>query len=424
MKRITIFAAVSILSFTLFSQQVSEETIVINVEVPVRVFQGSAFVEDLTLSDFEVFEDGVPQRIEAVYLVKKRSIERREENKRFVPETARSFYLFFEINEYTSKLGKAVDYFVHNVLVPGDNLTIVTPMNTYRLKSQTLEVLSKEEIVKQFKGILRKDALIGSSEYRHMIDELSRLARALSASFATFEQSGEIIMDGTATAVAQNPAKFADSLVSSEYEGMSIEEQLQRYVEMLGNLESMRTTDQQKFIEFANLIKDKEGQKYIFMFYEREYIPQVDPKILNQYISLYQDRPTILHTITGAFDFYRRDINLNVEEIKQAYADSSISIHFLYISKPAEFVYGVRMEEHSEDLFKVFSEMAEATGGFSGSSSDSSVLFRKALDSSENYYLLYYSPLKYQNDGQFREIKVRVKDKNYRVVHRLGYFAR
>jgi len=32
--------------------------------------------------------------------------------------------------------------------------------------------------------------------------------------------------------------------------------------------------------------------------------------------------------------------------------------------------------------------------------------------------------LKYQSDGQFREIKVRVKDKNYRVVHRLGYFAR
>ncbi|MCK4759848.1 MAG: hypothetical protein KAT69_07345, partial [Candidatus Aminicenantes bacterium] len=290
--------------------------------------------------------------------------------------------------------------------------------------SQTLEVLSKEEIVEQFKGILRRDALIGSSEYRHMIDELSRLARALSAAFATFEQTQEIATDGTATAAAQNPARYADSLASSEYEGMAIEEQLQRYTEMLGNLESMRTTDQQKFIEFAELIKDKEGQKYIFMFYEKEYIPQVDPKILNQYISLYQDRPTILHTVTGAFDFYRRDINLNVEEIKQAYADSSISIHFLYISTPAEFVYGVRMEEHSEDLFKAFREMAEATGGFSDSSSDSSFLFRKALDSSENYYLLYYSPLEYQSDGQFRKIKVRVKDKNYRVVHRLGYFAR
>ena len=362
MKKTTLLAAVSILSFTLFSQQISEETIVINVEVPVRVFQDNMFVEDLTLNDFEVLEDGVPQRIEAVYLVKKRSIERREENKRFAPETERNFYLFFEVNEYTYKLGEAVDYFVHNVLVPGDNLTVVTPMNTYNLKSQTLEVLSKDSIVEQFKGILRKDALTGSSEYRHLIDELSRLARALSAALSTFESSEETSTDGTNTSVAQNPVRYADSLVTSEYEGMTIEEQLQTYMNLLGNLESMRITDQQKFIEFANLIKDIEGQKYIFMFYEKEFIPQVDPKILNQYISLYQDRPTILHTITGVFDFYRRDINLNVEDIKKAYADSSISIHFLYISRPAEFVYGVRMEEHSEDLFRAFGEMARATG--------------------------------------------------------------
>ena len=205
---------------------------------------------------------------------------------------------------------------------------------------------------------------------------------------------------------------------------MTIEEQLERYRQMLGNLDSMRTTDQQKFIEFADLIKNKEGQKYIFMFYEKEFVPQIDPKIMNQYLSLYQDRPNILHTVTGIFDFYRRNVNLDVEKIKQSYADSSISIHFLYISKPSEFIFGVRMEEHSEDLFKAFQEMAEATGGFSDSSSDSSVLFRKALDSSENYYLLYYSPLNTKSDGKFREIKVRVKDKKYRVVHRLGYFAR
>jgi hypothetical protein len=424
MKKIFILAAVFILSFTLFSQQVSEETMVINIEVPVRVFQGSTFMEDLTLNDFEVLEDGVPQKLEAVYLVKKRSIERREENKRFAPDTARNFYLFFEINEYTPKLGEAVDYFIHNVLVPGDNLTIVTPMKTYQLRSQTLEVLSKDEIVNQFKGLLRRDALTGSSAYRNNVDELARLARALSASLALFEQSSETVTEDTTSAAGQNPVRYADSLVSSEYEGMTIEEQLERYRQILGNLDSMRTTNQKKFIEFADLIKGKEGQKYIFMFYEKEYVPQIDPKIMNQYMSLYQDRPNILHTVTGIFDFYRRDINLNVKKIKQSYADSSISIHFLYISKPSEFIYGVRMEEHSEDLFRIFQEMAEATGGFSDSSANSSVLFRKALDSSENYYLLYYSPLNTKSDGQFREIKVRVKDKNYRVVHRLGYFAR
>jgi len=424
MKRITIIAAISILGFSLFSQQISEQTMVINVEVPVRVFQGNTFVEDLTLNDFEVFEDGISQKIEAVYLVKKRSIERREENKRFAPDTGRNFYLFFEITEYTSKLGEAVSYFVHNVLVPGDNLTVVTPMKTYKLKARTFEVLSKEEIVKQFKGILRKDALIGSSAYRDTINDIVSLARSLSASIQTFEQSAAAFTEDATVEQTLNPVRNIDSYSTGEYEGMPLEEQLTRYLDMLERLESLRSTDQQKFLEFSDLIKDQEGQKYVFMFYEKEYIPQIDPKILNQYMGLYQDRPNILHSITGVFDFYRRESSLDVEEIKHSYADSSISIHFLYISKPPQHIYGIRMEEHSEDLFTAFMDMAEATGGFSDSSSNSAFLFRKALESSENYYLLYYSPSNTISDGKFREIKVRVKNKNFRITHRLGYFAR
>jgi len=67
----------------------------VNIEVPVRVFKGDTFVEDLSIDDFEVFEDGVPQKIEAVYLIKKRNVERSEEKRRFRPETHRNFYLFF-----------------------------------------------------------------------------------------------------------------------------------------------------------------------------------------------------------------------------------------------------------------------------------------------------------------------------------------
>lgn len=424
MKKITLFVAVSILGLSLFSQQISEQTMVINVEVPVRVFQGNAFVEDLTLDDFEVFEDGVAQKIEAVYLVKKRSIERREENKRFAPETARNFYLFFEIAEYTPKLGEAVDYFIHNVLIPGDHLTIVTPMMTYRLRSRTLEVLSKEEIVEQLKGLLRKDALMGSSEYRDTIDDIARLAKSLSATIQTFGQAAESVTEGASAEQTLNPVRNIGSYSSSEYEGFALEEQLTTYEEMLGRLDSLRTVEQEKFLEFADIIREREGQKYIFIFYEKEFVPQIDPKILNQYMSLYQDRPNVIQTITNVFDFYRRELNLDVEKIKRAYADSSISIHFLYISRPTPVVFGLRMEERSEDLFGAFKMMSDATGGFSDSSSNAAVLFQKALENSENYYVLYYSPLNYKSDGKFREIKVRVKDKNYRVTHRLGYFAR
>jgi len=123
MKKIILLAVPVILSLSLFAQQVAEESIVINIEVPVRVFQGDEFVDSLTIKDFEVLEDGVPQTLEAVYLVNKRSIERSEEKRRFAPDTERNFYLFFEVSDYTARLGNAVEYFVQNVLFPGDILT-------------------------------------------------------------------------------------------------------------------------------------------------------------------------------------------------------------------------------------------------------------------------------------------------------------
>ncbi|MGB2843966.1 MAG: hypothetical protein WBC02_03825, partial [Candidatus Aminicenantaceae bacterium] len=166
MKKQILIIGILALSLAIFAQELTHESLVINIEVPVRVFKGSTFVDNLTIDDFEVYEDGMLQKTEAIYLVKKTSIERREEKKRFSPETSRNFFLFFEVTEHTSKLGDAVSYFVKNVLVPGDNLAIITPVKTYRMKSQTLEILPKEEVVDQLKAIIRRDAVIGNTEYR------------------------------------------------------------------------------------------------------------------------------------------------------------------------------------------------------------------------------------------------------------------
>ena len=128
-------------------------------------------------------------------------------------------------------------------------------------------------------------------------------------------------------------------------------------------------------------------------------------------------------SMTALFFLGKRDVTFDVNAVKQAYADSSISIHFLLISKPPTNTYGVHFEEHSEDIFSAFNEMASATGGFAESSFNPDFLMRKAVDASENYYLLYYSPREYNSDGKFKEIEVRVKRSGYRVSHRAGYFA-
>lgn len=400
MKKNILIIGIFILSLTLFAQEITHETLVINIEVPVRVFKGGKFVNDLTINDFEVFEDGKLQKLEAVYLIKKRSIERKEERKKFTPQTSRNFYLIFEVTEYYPKIREAVDYFVQNVLVPGDNLTVVTPMTTYKMKSQTFEILSKEQVVEQLNGLLRKDIVVGNSEYRNAVKDVTALARELSGSDS------------------QDEFTTAGGLRELEFD-----QKLTLYADFLKKLEHMRKVDQQKLLEFSNFLKDMEGQKYVFLFYQREYIPQIKQSILDRYMSEHQDRQDILFTLMELFDLYRREISFDVDRVKQAYADSSIAIHFLFFTKPRRHIPGINLVEHSEDIFAAFREMAEATGGLAESSAEPVALFQKAVEASENYYLIYYSPINYKKDGKFKKIEVLVKDKNYRILHRAGYFA-
>jgi len=73
-----ILAGFLLVAAAAFSQKLSYEVRVVNIEVPVRVFDGDKFVDHLRLDDFEVLEDGVPQKIEAVYLFKRTALERKE----------------------------------------------------------------------------------------------------------------------------------------------------------------------------------------------------------------------------------------------------------------------------------------------------------------------------------------------------------
>ena len=419
MKKALLISSVFCFFLVLFSQQIKEESTVINIEVPVRVFSGKTFIDNLTIDDFEVLENGIPQNIEAVYFVKKRSVERSQEKKRFSPKTARSFFLFFELSKYDPKIADAIEYFVHNVLSPGDNLSFVTSMSTYRMKNIAFEVTSPDEVAKQLIGLVRRDTMTGNSEYRYMISEIAGLAQSLSVHVA----QSRFAAAGEEQIIEEYSVPMSGLTSSSQYEGRSLEEEFTLYENYIFKLDNLRRMDQEKLINFAKYLKDKEGQKYVTIFYQREFIPQLDPILLSQTMSLYQDRPVVLQTISNVIEFYRREVPIDTELVKQTYADSSVSIHFLYLTNPPESHYGVYMADHSEDIFSTFQEMAVATGGYINSSSRADFLIKSAVEASENYYLLYYSPNNYITDGQFKEIQVKIKHKKCRIFHRAGYFA-
>ena len=106
-----------------------------------------------------------------------------------------------------------------------------------------------------------------------------------------------------------------------------------------------------------------------------------------------------------------------------AFADSSILLNFLFMNKDPENISGIRMNEQSEDVFSVFTEIATSTGGIVDNAQNPAAGFKNAVNASESYYLITYSPSHYQADGQFKEIRVMLKDKDYKIFHRDGYFA-
>jgi len=393
MKKIVPIFLFVVLSLFLFSQDQTHEVAVVNIEIPVRVFQGENFIDNLTIEDFEVLENGVIQKIEAVYLIKKKSVAKEEGNQRFFPSVSRNFILMFEIIDYLPKIGESINYFFNNILLPGDELTVFTPVKSYKFNNKAFEMFSKEVIATKLKETLRTDSVTGNSEYRSVLREL-------------------------------------ESVLNMEE--LDIDERMSLFRQVLSRFERLRSIDEEGLINFANFLKEKEGQKNVFMFYQKDVVPQYKPKVIEELVTGNQDRMDIVASVIELFDFYKRDININVENVKKIFSDSSISMHFLYITKApfqsstiSRFGSGqsITMADQTENVFSTFQEMAQATGGFIGSSFYATEMFKKALDASENYYLVYYSPLNYKQNGKFNNVKIRVKGKNYRITHRSGYFA-
>lgn len=402
MKKAIFILVILSLAFFLFSQQEQHEVTVRNIEVPVRVFSGDQFVDNLTIEDFEIYENGIPQKIEALYLGNKNQITRQEELKNFAPRTKRNYFLLFQIIDYNPKLEKSIQYFFTNVLLPQDTLTLMTPQKNYFLSSEALSKKKKENIAKEMLKILKKDTKTGSSAYRSQMRSLKSLVASISG--------GDLMGD---------PDAEEDFAGSSSSLGML----LRRYRNTLEKMEGLRIVDQDLFLQFAKQVKAMEGQKHVYFFYEREFRPELSPQVSSNIVSEYHDQPNIMGDLQDLFQFYQRHDRINTQKISQAFADASICFNLLFVDREERNAAGIHMREQSEDLYKTFTETAKATGGVVDTSRNPSAGFHNALDASENYYLLYYSPANYTPDGSYKNIEVRVKDRNYKVTHRKGYYA-
>lgn len=398
-----ISAIVLALGFTCPLQYAQEqhEVLVRNIVVHLRVYDGSTFIDNLTIDDLELLENGEPQKIQGLYLAKNTQIERFEAERDYIPYIGRSYYFLFQITEFNPRIGDALEYFFTEVFHPDDSVLVMTPYKNYSLSKKFVEENSTANLVKDMTAIIRRDAKASSREYSSLITNLKRTASAISGG----------LVPSTAN--------------STDMSGMPLDTRLSTYRETLQKLEELRFVDEKKFLLLAGQLKRLDGQKNVFFFYEREYRPELQPMVLRNLQANYNDNPSILGQINDLFLFYRSGQNLNTQRLQEAFADSSILFNLIYLNKsPVRTPSTIVMRELSGDVFTVFSELASSTGGIVETSHNPTAGFEKASEAAASYYLLYYSPENYVEDGMFKKIEVRVKDKNYKVVHRLGYFAK
>jgi hypothetical protein len=263
-------------------------------------------------------------------------------------------------------------------------------------------------------GLLRRDIQMGYAESRAILAEMAELTKVMAsdsrARDAVTAASLTTLIDPLAAIPAESP-----------YQGVGLEEQLMHYATLLSRLEALRVVDEKRLLDFAANLKALEGQKGVFFFYQREFVPKIDPRLVDMLATRYNERPDITQSLDTIFGLQKRESSFNTDMVTKAYADASAAVHFLHVARPAERVSGVRMEEMSEDIFAPLREMARATGGYAASSANIAAVMRQAVEASENYYLLYYTPTDLRADGRFRRLSVKVRDGAYRVSHRQGF---
>jgi VWFA-related protein len=372
------------------------------VTVPVRVVDAGRFVSGLALSDFELLEDGVPQRIQALYLIDKDAIAGQEGEEIGRPAAARHFYLLFQMYDYDAKIAPALAYFFKEVLLPGDTLEVQTPAGSYTLTAQALAQKPRDLLAKETNELVRKDINKTNFIYKSLLRDLRRIVQGIQG----YSPIGGDDSEG--------------GMIST----FSLEQVMDQYRDALGKLESQQSLDPAKITGFAEALRRQPGRKFLILFYQEEYRPEINTTTLNRLIDTNQDNQSILADLHELFQVYHRNISIDVERIVQAYCDSGAGVDFLFMRRTPDKLGGVSMREQSEDIFKLFTRVAEATGGIAETTQNPLAELKGAVRAFESYYLLAYTPSPGVRDGSFRRISVSVKDKPYKVYFRHGYIAR
>jgi VWFA-related protein len=368
-----------------------EKTRAVNVEVPVRVFERGEFVPGLTAGDFEVLENGVAQEVLACYFIEAGKKETPagpipEDRSAPTPVLAKTFILIFEMNSFGKGPRDALDYVVGQALQKDDTLLVASPIRTYRIGPESPSRRDPAALMKALKNRLADDIDEASSELRFLI------------------------ADYLAVAVGEE-----DEIAVSRFDTLK---------DLLRRISQFKTVDEKRLTETAKAYAMIPGQKHVLLFLEKE------DALTRRVRSAGLD--------AADWELFKmelmRDVRFDIDRLSRLFGQNQLDFNFIFITS-SEALETSLLEVHPSnwgdlekaditgEFFSVFRKIAQMTGGLTISSKNPLAATKKTIEVADRYYLLYYQPKNAMMDGSFREIEVRVKDRDYSIFHRKGWLA-
>jgi VWFA-related protein len=393
-------------------------------------------IKDLKGTDFEVLEDGVPQKVESFRFVTREATpitsetkENKSEptgvtatpGKRSTPTVTALVFdrLSPEARSLARKAGLA--YAEEGMSNGGFTGVFGIDQALRTVQNFTDDVQQIKDAVERVTGTVISGYQAGAGKVRDNIERSAALDQQTQSSAAAASAAGAARDSaGAAAAGAESgQAYVAQKLLEMENQMLDHYERLER--------------DQQGFATINSLLavispmQNLPGRKTIIFFSEGLKMPpavQVKfPSVINAAnranVSIYSIDAAGLRTESGTEEAAR--------ELKSL-AGASMAAQGRGSDRGATGPY-LRSLERNEDLLRFdprsgLGSLSDLTGGFLiHDTNDLTAGMRRIDDDTNGYYFLTYVPQNKEYDGRFRRITVKVARSNVEVQSRHGYYA-
>ena len=387
---------------------IREEVRVINIEVPVRVYDHGKPVGNLTRADFTLYEGKERQSINGFYL-KKRKIQaprsnHSPQNLNYSTRKPRLFTLVFHLADFNTDLKKGIAYLFDHILKEQDEIIALVNDTTIILNNPALKAKQA-----QLEEILSRESLKVNHRITGYFNKIQSSLKFTKTELEMRAQSEANVPVDT------RPAQIISFL---KYYLSTWKEYKKKYL----------LPDISTYYNFTNFLAKINKEKWVINFYQIEMFPKMKltgelrqqiESITNQMLSTDGEGVQYARMILNLLKDIELELNVardfDADEINKFFYKNDATCHsiFSWIRKETGS-QDLEFSTVSTDIENSLREITSKTGGSLIKSNNLKTALNSIAQQEDTFYMLTFAP---SDPDKVGRIRVEVNNKRYRVIY-------